>query len=92
MFSISIFTPMAIKIRPPTISILFSNKCPIFLPIYTPVNDRMNVIKPIIIIGVMMGVFKMAKVTPMAKASILVATESMINSFNEKTLQTSSSE
>lgn len=51
----------------------------------------MKVIRPIISMGSSIAVFRKAKVTPTAKASILVAIERINNSLKEKTLQTSSS-
>ena len=54
-------------------------------------KDKMKVTKPMISIGSSIAVFRKAKVTPTANASILVAMERINNSLKENTLQTFSS-
>jgi len=73
--SVRILIPMPIKIRPPRISIFFSKKWPILLPVKTPTNDNTKVTAPMTRMGVIIEIFRRAKLMPTAKASMLVAME-----------------
>ncbi len=64
---------MAIRIIPPKISILSGLKRLSLSPRIAPANDSAKVAVPMIIIGVIMGAFRKAKLKPTAKASMLVA-------------------
>lgn len=72
---------MPIKMKPPTISILFAKKCPNLLPAKTPNNDNRNVTVPITITGVAIEICKNTKLKPTAKASILVATDNASKTY-----------
>ena len=56
------------------------NTDPIFLPINTPIKQTKNVITPIDTQIGIISMFKKAKVTPTANASMLVAIDKIINS------------
>lgn len=58
---------------PPKYSAYFSNKLPSFFPNNTQTNERINVVIPMVVIAKNRLTFKKAKLTPTAKASILVA-------------------
>ena len=58
------------------------NTDPIFLPINTPIKQTKNVITPIDTQIGIISMFKKAKVTPTANASMLVAIDKIINSFS----------
>ena len=57
------------------------NTDPIFLPINTPIKQTKNVITPIDTQIGIISMFKKAKVTPTANASMLVAIDKIINSL-----------
>lgn len=66
---------MPMRMRPPTISILFDEKPLILLPRVAPIKDNVKVIAPITIMGMAMEIFRKAKLKPTARASMLVATD-----------------
>lgn len=68
---------MMTSMRPPRIPTPFSKKRLSLFPKHTPRNDNRNVTVPITIIGVAIGAFNKAKLSPTAKASILVATDNI---------------
>ena len=79
--SLNILSPINIKIVPPIISAQFFNIGPIFFPINTPVKHTKNVIIAIDVTTSIIDMFKNAKLTPTARASILVATDKTNKSF-----------
>lgn len=74
-----IFNPIPIKIIPPTTSIFFGINCPTCFPRPTPKNEKKNVMLPIIRIGVTIEISNIAKLIPIAKASMLVANDNTSN-------------
>ena len=58
---------------PPNASIFLSKRWPTFLPITTPVMDKIKVTTPIIHDGVIISTFRKEKLRPTANASMLVA-------------------
>ena len=58
---------------PPKYSAYLSNKLQSFFPNNTQTNERINVVIPMVVIAKNRLTFKKAKLTPTAKASILVA-------------------
>lgn len=90
MCSSRIFIPIQIKIIPPNISIRRRKNLPKCLPKPTARNDNMNVTPPMMSTGVIMEMFNIPKLTPIASASMLVAIES-INSRCMPNVFTSSS-
>ena len=73
-----ILLPIAIKIPPPINSILLPNKLPHLCPMNTPANTTKKVINPIALTTGPIEVFSTANPIPTARASILVATDSVI--------------
>jgi len=71
----SILKPMPIRMAPPTISIWFGKRLLILPPSVAPISDSANVTVPMTIMGLIMETFRMAKLRPTAKASMLVAIE-----------------
>ena len=69
-----ILTPMPMTTRPATISSLLSKKQPIFWPIHQPLQEIRKVITPMAAAAVMTCSVISDRVTPTARASILVAT------------------
>ena len=65
------------------------NTDPIFLPINTPIKQTKNVITPIDTQIGIISMFKKAKVTPTANASMLVAIDKIINSLLSKYVELS---
>ena len=65
------------------------NTDPIFLPINTPIKQTKNVITPIDTQIGIISMFKKAKVTPTANASILVAIDKIINYLLSKYVELS---
>ena len=75
----SILRPIAIKINPPTISILLPIMAPRLLPTRTARKDKNAVITPMITLGYQISNFNIARLNPMAKASMLVAIDRITN-------------
>ena len=71
-----ILIPMSIRITPPANSALDLYFIPNTLPAFTPIADRTNVVQPIKVTAHTIFTWRNAKVTPTARASILVATAS----------------
>ena len=71
----NIFVPIAIRMMPPAISIFFSKRCPNLPPMKTPMQERINVTRPITITGVIIEILRKANPRPTASASMLVAME-----------------
>ena len=69
-----IFTPSRIRMMPPVTSARFLYRTPKKLPTATPAREMQNVVQPISVIAGTMETSRNAKVTPTAKASMLVAT------------------
>lgn len=66
---------MRIRTTPPRTSIFFGEIFLILQPKVAPTNDKMKVTVPMTIMGLIMEIFRRAKLKPTAKASMLVATE-----------------
>ena len=91
MCSIRILSPIVMRITPPTNSAFFLYWFPNMFPILNPTMENRNVVIPIIVIELMMSVFRNAKETPAARASMLVATAKTNSALIEKSALFSSS-
>ena len=69
---------MAIRTSPPMIVVDLPNLIPISFPILSPVIEKSNVVKPIIIAGKIIFQPNNAKLIPIISASILVAIDCAI--------------
>ena len=76
--SIRILVPISMSTSPPITSAFVFNFSPNILPSFTPVKQQTKVISPIIEIAGTMFTLRKAKVTPIASASMLVATEILL--------------
>ena len=66
--------PIMIRIKPPIISIRFPNDALNRFPIRIDTRDRKEVMTPIMTLGYQILTFNIARLRPIARASILVAT------------------
>ena len=83
---------MRISIIPPASSAFDLYRAPKIFPILTPIKEHANVTIPIKETAGMISTLKKAKVTPMARASMLVATASTsIDFISRESLQHSCS-
>ena len=79
--SINILHPIAIRIHPPIMLAPLLKREPADLPIRTPRIENKEHTIPIIIAGKIIGLLRMKRLNPTARASILVAIEKK-NSMN----------